>query len=134
VLAAFPPGVRPSVTVIPRTDEESVMRHYREHDLLVMPSTYEGFGMVVPEAMSQRLPVVAAAVGGAPALLEGGHGILVPPRDAGSLAAAVGRLLADAPLRRRLGDAGHERVKGMSWTETARRTLACYGAALETRR
>lgn len=134
VLAAFPPGVRPYVTVIPRTDEESVMRHYREHDLLVMPSTYEGFGMVVPEAMSQRLPVVATAVGCAPALLEGGHGILVPPRDAGALAAAVARLLDDAPLRRRLGGTGHERVKAMSWTETARRTLACYAAAIEAHR
>jgi glycosyltransferase involved in cell wall biosynthesis len=134
VLAAFPPGVRRCVTVIPRTDEESVMRHYREHDLLVMPSTYEGFGMVVAEAMSQRLPVVATAVGGAPALLRGGNGILVPPRATEELAAAVGLLLDDEPLRRRLGDAGHERVRGMSWTETARRTLACYRAAMGARR
>ena len=134
VLADFPADLRPRVTVVPRTDEESVMRHYREHDLLVMPSTYEGFGMVVAEAMSQRLPVVATAVGGAPALLEGGRGLLVPPRDEEALAAAMGRLLDDASLRRCLGDAGHERVRGMSWTETARRTLACYRAAVEARR
>lgn len=134
VLAAFPASVRPLVTVVPRADEETVMRHYREHDLLVMPSTYEGFGMVTVEAMSQRLPVVATAVGGAPALLAEGRGILIPPRQPEAIAAAVRRLLDDAPLRRRLGDAAHAHVRGMSWTATAERTLACYHAALETRR
>jgi len=132
VLGAFPDVVRPLVAVVPRADEEVVMRHYREHDLLVMSSTYEGFGMVVVEAMSQRLPVVATAVGGAPALLADGAGILVPPRDPEAIAAAVGRLLGDPALRRRLGDAGHERVRGMSWTATAERTLACYEAARES--
>ncbi|HET7229561.1 MAG TPA: glycosyltransferase family 4 protein [Longimicrobium sp.] len=133
VLAAFPEAVRPLVTVIPRADEETVMRHYREHDLLVMSSTYEGFGMVVVEAMSQRLPVVATAVGGAPALLAEGRGILIPPRQPEAIAAAVRRLMDDAPLRRRLGDAGHAHVQGMSWTATAERTLACYRAAMEAR-
>ncbi|HEU4557589.1 MAG TPA: glycosyltransferase family 4 protein [Longimicrobium sp.] len=131
VLAAFPEAVRPLVTVVPRADEDEVMRHYREHDLLVMASSYEGFGMVVMEAMSQRLPVVATAVGGAPALLADSRGILIPPRQPEAIAAAVRRLLDDAVLRRRLGNAGHAHVKGMSWTATAQRTLACYQAALE---
>ncbi|HET7464282.1 MAG TPA: glycosyltransferase family 4 protein [Longimicrobium sp.] len=134
VLAAFPAPVRRLVTVVPRADEETVMRHYREHDLLVMPSTYEGFGMVTVEAMSQRLPVVATTVGGAPALLAEGRGILVPPRQPEAIAAAVRRLLDDAPLRRRLGEAGHAHVRAMSWTATAERTIACYQAALEARR
>ena len=131
VLNAFPEAVRPLVTVVPRASEEVVMRHYREHDLLVMSSTYEGFGMVVVEAMSQRLPVVATSVGGAPALLEGGAGILIPPRQPEAIAAAVRRLLHDPTLRRRLGDAAHDRVRGMSWTATAERTLECYEAARE---
>jgi glycosyltransferase involved in cell wall biosynthesis len=130
VLDAFPASVRPLVTVVPRADEEVVMRHYREHDLLVMSSTYEGFGMGVVEAMSQRLPVVATSVGGAPALLAEGAGILVPPRDPEAIATAVRRLLHDPALRRRLGDAGNERVRGMTWTATAERTLECYAAAL----
>ncbi|HYJ78941.1 MAG TPA: glycosyltransferase family 4 protein, partial [Longimicrobiaceae bacterium] len=130
VLGAFPPAVRPLVTVLPRAEEDEVMRHYREHDVLVMTSTYEGFGMVVVEAMSQRLPVVATAVGCAPALLgRGAGGIVVPPRDPEALAAAVRRLLDDPALRRRLGDAGHAAVRGMSWTATALRTLEVYAAA-----
>jgi glycosyltransferase involved in cell wall biosynthesis len=132
VLAAFPEGVRPLVTVVPRTGEDEVMRRYRVHDALVMTSTYEGFGMVVVEAMSQRLPVVATTVGCAPALLGGGGGILVPPRDPAAVAAAVRRLLGDAGLRRRLGAEAHERVRTMSWTATARRTLEVYEAARKT--
>jgi glycosyltransferase involved in cell wall biosynthesis len=130
VLGAFPEAVRPLVTVVPRADEEVVMRHYREHDLLVMPSTYEGFGMVMVEAMSQRLPVVATPVGGAPALLADGVGMQIPPRAPEILAVAVRRLLRDPAMRRRLGEAGHQRVRGMSWTATAERTLECYAAAL----
>lgn len=134
VLAAFSERARPLVTVVPRTGEDEVMGHYREHDALVMTSTYEGFGMVVVEAMSQRLPVIATPVGCAPALLAEGAGILVPPRDPAALAEAARRLLADAPLRRRLGAAAHDRVRGMSWTATARRTVEVYQAALERHR
>jgi glycosyltransferase involved in cell wall biosynthesis len=134
VLGAFPEPVRPLVTVVPRVDEEVVMRHYREHDLLVMPSTYEGFGMVMVEAMSQRLPVIATSVGGAPALLADGVGIQVPLRAPEILAVGIRRLLRDPAMRRRLGEAGHQRVRGMSWTATAERTLECYAAARETAR
>ncbi|HEV7588418.1 MAG TPA: glycosyltransferase family 4 protein, partial [Longimicrobium sp.] len=129
VLAAFPEAVRPLVTVLPRTGEDEVMQRYREHDALVMTSTYEGFGMVVVEAMGQRLPVVATTVGCAPALLAGGGGILVPPRDPAAVAGAIRRLLSDAALRRSLGSEAHERVRAMSWTATARRTLEVYEAA-----
>jgi glycosyltransferase involved in cell wall biosynthesis len=131
VLAAFTPDVRPFVTVVPRVDEAEVMRHYREHDLLVMTSTYEGFGMVVVEALSQRLPVVATSVGVVPELLAGGGGgIQVPPRQPEAIAAAVRRLMEDAPLRRRMAEAGHDAVRGMSWTATAEKTLEVYEAAI----
>lgn len=131
VLASFPPEARPHVRVVPRTDEEEVMRHYRAHDLLVFPSTYEGFGMVVVEAMSQRLPVVATPVGCAAALVrEGRTGLVVPPRDPAALAAALRRLLADAPRRRAMGDAAHEAVRSLTWRAAAERTLAVYATAL----
>lgn len=129
VLAAFPERARPLVTVVPRTSEDEVMRHYREHDALVMTSTYEGFGMVIVEAMSQRLPVIATPVGCAPALLADGGGILVPPRDPAAIAAAARRLLADPVLRRGLGAAAHARVRGMTWTATAQSALDVYEEA-----
>ncbi|HEU4455929.1 MAG TPA: glycosyltransferase family 4 protein [Longimicrobium sp.] len=131
VLAAFPADVRPRLTVIPRAPEDEVMRHYREHDALVVPSTYEGFGMVIVEAMSQRLPVVSTPVGCAPSLVRHGEtGLITPARDADALASAIRRVMGDRDERRSMGDAAREAVRGMSWTATARRTLAVYEAAL----
>jgi glycosyltransferase involved in cell wall biosynthesis len=132
VLAAFPAGVRGAVRVVPRAPEDEVMRAYRTHDLLVVSSVFEGFGMVLVEAMSQGLPPVSTPVGCAPAVVrEGRTGLLVPARDAGAMADAVVRLLDDSALRRRLGAAAREAVRGMTWTAAARRTVAAYEAAIE---
>jgi glycosyltransferase involved in cell wall biosynthesis len=134
VLASFSDAVRPLVRVIPRVGEDEVVRLYRAHDVLLWTSTYEGFGLVLLEAMSQRLPAVTTPVGCAPALVrDGDNGIVVPPRDAEAIAAAVERLMGDAPLRRRLGDAAARSVAGMTWRATAERTLDVYHRAIEER-
>jgi D-inositol-3-phosphate glycosyltransferase len=106
------------------------MGAYRTHDVLAWPSTYEGFGMVLIEAMSQRLPVVATPVGSARTLIEdGGTGLLVAPRDPAALAAALTRALADPSLRLRLADRAFDLVRDMTWTRTAQATLAVYEKA-----
>jgi glycosyltransferase involved in cell wall biosynthesis len=130
VLASFAPEARPHVRVIPRAPEDEVMRQYRAHDLLVSPSTYEGFGMVIVEAMSQRLPVVATPVGCAPMLIrDGDNGVLVPPRDPAALAAALRRLLRDGALRRAMGARAADTVRPLTWRATAERTVEVYRAA-----
>jgi D-inositol-3-phosphate glycosyltransferase len=130
IKAAFPPPVRNLVTVLPRMSEAEVMREYRRHDVLAFPSTYEGFGMVLVEAMSQMLPVVATPYGAAGALVEDGvTGLLVRPRDPDSLAGALRRMLEDRALRERLAAAAYRRVRGMSWRSTALRTIEIYEKA-----
>lgn len=80
-------------------------------DVACLPSHFEGMGRVVLEAMARGLPVVATRVGGIPDLVvDGATGLLVPPGDPAALAEALGRLLGDAPLRRRLGEAGARRA------------------------
>jgi glycosyltransferase involved in cell wall biosynthesis len=80
-------------------------------DVLCLPSSVEGLPLVVLEAMAQSRPVVATAVGGTPELvLDGETGLLVPPGDAGALARALGTVLRDPELARRLGEAGRRRV------------------------
>jgi phosphatidylinositol alpha-1,6-mannosyltransferase len=78
----------------------------------------EGFGIALLEAAACGLPVIAGASGGiADAVANGETGILVTPGDAEPAADAVRHLLADQALRRRLGDAGRERVKSrFTWT------------------
>jgi glycosyltransferase involved in cell wall biosynthesis len=78
--------------------------------------------------------VIATPVGCVPALIHHGeNGWLVPARDASALTAAMRTLLADADLRRRIGKAGRASVLGMTWAETARRTLDVYDAAISHR-
>lgn len=131
VLSAFDPAVRPLVTVIDRAPEDGVMAEYRRHDALIFPSTYEGFGLVVIEAMSQRLPVIATPVGCASTLIRDGEtGFRVPLRDADAIVAAIIRLQDHPQEGRRLAEAALRAVAGMTWRATAERTLDVYRSAI----
>jgi len=134
VLAAFSPAVRPFVRVLPRAPEDEVVQMYRSHDVLLWTSTYEGFGLVLLEAMSQELAVVTTPVGCATALVrDGENGVIVPRRDPAAIADAVERLMADDGLRRRLGAAAAATVADMTWRATAARTIEVYQHALANR-
>lgn len=81
-------------------------------DVLLVPSLWEGFGLVILEAMAQQVPTVASGVSAIPEIvLHGETGLLVPPRDADALAAALATLLSDAALRRYMGLLAEERVE-----------------------
>jgi glycosyltransferase involved in cell wall biosynthesis len=134
VLDSFDPAVRPFVTVIERVPEDRVMTEYRRHDALLWTSSYEGFGLVLLEAMSQRLPVISTPAGCAATLVRDAEtGYRIPPRDAGALAAAVVRLMADPSEARRVADNARHDVSGMTWRATAERTLDVYRSAMAVR-
>jgi glycosyltransferase involved in cell wall biosynthesis len=119
-------GVRERVVFAGHRDDARALLD--ELDLFVLPSWTEGLPLVVLEAMAHGRAVVATPVGGTPELVEDGEtGVLVPPRDPGTLAEAVGRLLADPELRRRMGEAGRARVAERFAPESmTRRVLAIY--------
>ena len=76
---------------------------YRRSHAFVHVSLTEGLPQVLFEAQAAGLPIVATAVGGVPSALgHGSSGLLVPPRDAGALAAALERLRREPALRERL--------------------------------
>jgi glycosyltransferase involved in cell wall biosynthesis len=80
----------------------------------------EGFGLVYLEASAHGLPVVAHTVGGvAEAVVDNVTGLLVSPHHPTQLTAAFARLLADAELRRRLGEAGRVWAARNTWTRSA---------------
>jgi len=89
---------------------------YRAADVLVVPSRYEPFGMVILEGMLHGLPIVASNVGGPAEILEHGRtGLLFTPRDAVGLAEALIALVRDEGSRRAMGRAGAEKVR-CAWT------------------
>jgi len=123
-------GVRERIVFAGRRSDVGAV--LAELDVFALPSWTEGLPLVVLEAMARRRPVVATPVGGtAEVVVDGETGLLVPPRDPDALAAALRRLLADADLRRRLGDAGYDRVREHFSVETmTRRMLALYDEVL----
>jgi len=120
------------VTVVDRVSEDEVIAAYRAHDVLAFTSSYEGFGMVLLEAMTQRLPVVSTPVGCARSLvIHERTGLIVPCRDPEAMAAALARMLDDKARRTALAERAFDLVRGMTWTRSAIATLAVYERARE---
>jgi glycosyltransferase involved in cell wall biosynthesis len=93
--------------------------------IAVVPSLWpEGFGLVILEAMRSGCAIVATDHGGAPEIVENEiSGLLVPPGDVEALAAAIGRLVTDETLRRRLGEAAERRVRGVFTVDRFRSSI-----------
>jgi D-inositol-3-phosphate glycosyltransferase len=85
---------------------------YSAATLVVAPSLGECLSTVVMEAMGCGAPVVATDVGGVREQLDETTGMIVPPRDAATLARAICRLLADSDLRRAMGEAARRKARG----------------------
>lgn len=89
-----------------RDDIATVMRAM---DCLVVPSAEEAQTLVIPQAFATRKPVIGSRVGGIPELIEDGvTGLLIPPQDAASLAAAMNKVITQPALADHLAQAGYE--------------------------
>lgn len=108
--AAHRLGVEESVRFLGRCSAGQVMTLMRRARALVVPSTYEGMPLVVLEAMSRKLPVIASAVSGIPeVVIDGRTGWLVPPEDPAALAEAIETAVGTPGEAARRGLAGHRR-------------------------
>ena len=101
-------------------------------DVLLLPSLWEGFGLVLLEAMSRRVPVIASRVSAIPeVVVHGETGILVEAREVDELARAMTRLLEDRALRQHMGLLGAARLEErFSVERMVNGTLAVYRKCL----
>ena len=105
---------------IPR---DQLYQLYERAQAFIYPSTFEGFGMPVLEAMAAGVPVACSDI--APLRdVAGDAALFFDPLDEDAIAGALERIVTDAPLRQRLGQAGAERARRFTWERTAQQTLS----------
>jgi len=93
---------------------------WEKANMLILPSLWESYGLVIIEAMNRGIPVIATNVGAIPELItDGVSGLLVPPRDCHALAEAIKRLSEDIALRQKLIEGGYRvAANTLSWEES----------------
>ena len=127
-------GLEGCVEFVSGVPDERIYELYSEAELAVVPSLYEGFSLPAIEAMSCGVAVVATTGGALPEVVgaDNDTALLVPPGDAGALAARIATALDDPELRARIGAAGRQRViDNWSWRHTAERTVEQYRIVLD---
>ncbi len=111
-------------------------RAYAEADIFCLPSLEEGFSLAVLEAMAAALPVVITRETGAADRVESGReGLIVPARDAVSLASALEALVIDPDKRLEMGSAARAKIgSDTTWGHYGERAIAAYQRLLLQRR
>lgn len=114
-------GLAPRISIIGTVGDSALSRLYSSADVFVMPSLFEGYGMVLAEAMARGLPIVCTTGGAAAETVPGEAALKVPPGDAAALSAALQRVMTDAGLRQSMAKASW--IAGLNlprWEDTAR--------------
>ncbi len=132
--AAMTAALQDQIAAAGATDRIQFLGHqqdiapiYRALDILAAPSRWEGFGLMLAEAMAAGCPVVASQVGAIPEVAAGAT-LLVPPDNAEALAQALLRM--DAPLRHDLREKGIIRSRAFVWEEASAQVAGIYDRVL----
>jgi len=119
IIKRAPPG---AVVVRGVVSDAELQQAYASADFFVLPSRFEGYGMVYAEAMAYGLPIIACDTGPVPELVGPAAGLFVPPDHVAALTAALDRLVRDAALRRQLATGARQRVAALPrWEDTVTR-------------
>jgi glycosyltransferase involved in cell wall biosynthesis len=115
-------GLRDAVQITGWVPRKELYSLYARARAFVYPSTFEGFGMPVLEAMAAGIPVACSDI---PPLREvaGDAALFFDPLDEDAIASAIERLMSDVSLQERLAQAGRERARGFTWQRSAEQTL-----------
>lgn len=120
-------GLSPYLSYAGKPDQTLLTRLYNATDALVAPSTYEGFGFTVLEAMACKRPVIAANATALPEVV-GDAAILVDPLNVTEICDAVRKIYRDPDFAQDLAQAGWERAQQFTWERAAEQFAQAYEA------
>jgi glycosyltransferase involved in cell wall biosynthesis len=129
------PGEMPKgVKCLGRISKRDIADLYRSSDVFVFPSLFEGFGLVILEAMASGLPVITTTNTAGPDLIDDGvEGYIVEPGDVEALARYMRLLAVDVDLREWMGRKAREKAERYTWEEYGRKCAElCRGIARES--
>ncbi|WP_404789953.1 glycosyltransferase [Altericista sp. CCNU0014] len=102
----------PHLKFVGYQSQDAVCQYLRDSDIFVLPSFSEGLPVALMEALAAGVPVITTAIAGISELVEAGiNGYLIPPGAVEPLVQSLDRLLDDAELRQRMGQAGRLKVE-----------------------
>lgn len=120
-----------AVRWIPTCSHREVLGHMAANDVFVLPSLFEGFGLVILEAMAMGLPVITTPHTAGPDLItDGEEGFIVPIRSADAIAQKLELLRVDASHRDYMSDRARRRAAEFTWGDYERALAACVSSAL----
>jgi glycosyltransferase involved in cell wall biosynthesis len=121
-------GLVGRVRFVGESSGDELEEYFHTSDLFVLPTRYEGYGMVVAEALAHGLPVIATRTGAIAELVAPHAGVLVPPENSRALREALARVLSDAGYLASLAEGARAvRARLPRWPQTcakAARVLA----------
>jgi glycosyltransferase involved in cell wall biosynthesis len=123
-------GIRDSTAIVPYVSAEILPRIYAAAEVFVMPSTMEGFGLPVLEAMACGTPVVCSNAASLPEV-AGDAALYFEPASSEELAAQIERLLHSNELRASSREKGLRRAKQFTWGEFTRKHMELYHQLLD---
>jgi len=117
-------GIQKHVEFLGFLPDSEMQKQYSEASIFVSPSRYEGFGIVLLEALASGLPLVTTKTGISSKVVEHGkNGFLVDYENMGE---AIVKLLKDKNLRKQMGIRSREIAKNYSWSSAAKRMITIY--------
>lgn len=116
---------------IPSLPHAGILEEMRQHDVLVFPSLFEGFGLVITEAMSQGMVVITTPHTAGPDLISDGvDGFIVPIRDAAVISERLLRLARERDLLATMGRAALATARRLTWTGFHQRLQEALGLTM----
>jgi len=110
--------------------EDELILFYNAAKIFVIPSFYEGFGLVGLEAASCGLPVVSSSAGSLPEILDQAA-LYFDPNKIEQMVEKIKQVLNNSQLQEELKQKGFQQIKKFSWSECAKKTLEIYNQALK---